>query len=343
MRAPIALSLHLPNFNHPGIEPGGLFEHLVRIARTAEDSGFSSVTVMDHLHQIPGIGPPENWMLEGNTILAALAARTSRVSLGLLVGGVTYRNPALLAKATTTLDVISGGRAVLGLGAAWFEDEHVAYGFRFPPLKERFEHLEDALRIARAMFTQERASVEGRHHRVDGALNNPRPLRGDIPIMVGGSGERKTLRLVAQYADACNLFGDVERMGHLLGVLEGHCETVGRDPAEITKTRMAAIFAAPSHDAAAAKVRQTFEGGMDKRRRAMVMAGGPDELAEQAQAFVDAGIEGLTVSLPDVHDLEVVRLVGETLGPVLGSPAPDGRPRFERRAPAPSGVGDTPR
>ena len=123
MRAPITLSLHLPNFNYPGVEPDGLFEHLCDIARTAEESGFSSLTVMDHLHQIPGVGPPKNYMLEGNTILGALAARTSRVSLGLLVGGVTYRNPALLAKLTTTLDVVSGGRAVLGLGAAWYEAE----------------------------------------------------------------------------------------------------------------------------------------------------------------------------------------------------------------------------
>jgi alkanesulfonate monooxygenase SsuD/methylene tetrahydromethanopterin reductase-like flavin-dependent oxidoreductase (luciferase family) len=138
-----------------------------------------------------------------------------------------YRNPALLAKITTTLDVISGGRAILGLGAGWFEEEHDAYGYPFPPLKERFERLEDALRIARAMFTQEESSVDGRHHRTHDVLNIPRPLRGDIPIMVGGSGERKTLRLVAQYADACNLFGDVERVRHLLGVLERHCDTVG--------------------------------------------------------------------------------------------------------------------
>src|SRR5215217_2679155 len=152
MRAPITLDLHLPNFNYPGTGPDELFDTLVEIARTAEESGFSSLTVMDHLHQIPGVGPPENYMLEGNTILAALAAHTSRVSLGLLVGGVTYRNPALLAKITTTLDIISGGRAVLGLGAAWNEEEHRAYGFDFPPLKERFERLEEALQIARGMF-----------------------------------------------------------------------------------------------------------------------------------------------------------------------------------------------
>src|SRR5207302_4920339 len=145
--------------------------------------------------------------LEGNTILGALATKTSKVSLGLLVGGVTYRNPALLAKITTTLDIISKGRAVFGIGAAWFEDEHLAYGYEFPPLKTRFEYLEDALRIARAMFTQSPSTVEGRHFHTKDVLNNPQPLRGDIPIVIGGSGERKTLKFVAKYADGCNLFG----------------------------------------------------------------------------------------------------------------------------------------
>jgi F420-dependent oxidoreductase-like protein len=320
MRAPITLSLHLPNFNYPGVEPDGLFEHLVEIVRTAEDSGFSSITVMDHLHQIPGVGPRTNWMLEGNTILAGLAAHTSRVSVGLLVAGVTYRNPALLAKTTTTLDVISGGRAILGLGAAWYEDEHDAYGFDFPPLKERFERLEEALQIVRAMFTQEESSFEGRYYRTHDVLNNPRPLRGDIPIMIGGSGERKTLRMVAQYADACNLFGDVERVRHLLGVLEGHCETVGRDYGEITKTKMAPVYIAPSHDDAQRKLDAAVEAGLTPERRAMALAGGPDEIGEQVQALLDAGIEGLTVSIPDVHDLEVVALVGNTLGPLVGAP-----------------------
>src|SRR3954471_23191593 len=214
MRAPVTLDLHITNFNFPQTPHEALFERLVEIARTAEESGFSSISVMDHLHQIPVMGPRTNWMLEGNATLAALAARTSRVSVGLLVGGVMYRNPALLAKITTTLDVISGGRAILGLGAAWFEEEHDAYGYRFPPLGERFEHLEDALRIARAMFTQPESSVEGRHHATRDVLNIPQPLRGDIPILVGGSGERRTLRLVAQYADACNVFGTPEHVRH---------------------------------------------------------------------------------------------------------------------------------
>lgn len=320
MRAPITLDLHLPNFNYPGVEPEAVFERLVEIALTAEESGFSSISVMDHLHQIPGVGPQTNWMFEGNTMLGALAARTSKLSLGLLVGGVTYRNPAIHAKLTTTLDIISGGRAWHALGAAWFEDEHRAYGFAFPPLRERFELLEEALQIARAMFTQERTSFEGRHFRVDGALNNPKPLRGDIPIVIGGSGERKTLRLVAQYADGCNVFGDPAKSKHLMEVLAGHCEDVGRDPAEIAKTRLGVLAIAPTHEAAMAKVDALKREGMpEERLQTTVMAGDPDGIAEQAAAFADAGIEGLTMTIPDVHDLETVALAGRTLGPVFAA------------------------
>ncbi len=321
MRAPITLGLHLPNFNYPGTEPDGLFEKLVEIAGAAEASGYSSVTVMDHLHQIPGVGPRTNSMLDGNTILGALAARTERVSLGLLVGGVMYRNPALVAKITTTLDVISRGRAILGLGAAWFEEEHDAYGYDFPPLKERFERLEDALQIARLMFTEEESSFEGTHYRTQNVLNNPRPLRGDIPILVGGSGERKTLKLVAKYADGCNVSGDPERVRHLMGVLDQHCEDVGRDPSEITRTRLSVVVIAPTHEGAMAKLEFLKQLGISEERlQMMVIAGDPDSIGEQAEAFKAAGIEGLAITLPDAHDLETVALAGRALAPVMGTP-----------------------
>src|SRR3954467_4119420 len=284
MRAPFELDLHVPNFNYPDVAPDALFEKLVEIAQAAEESGFSSLSLMDHLHQIPPVGPPENYMFDGNTMLAGIAARTSRINLGLLVGGVTYRNPALVAKITTTLDVISGGRAVLGIGAAWFEAEHKAYGYEFPSLRERFERLEDALQIIRAMLTQDLATFEGKHYRVDGAFNNPKPLRGDIPILIGGSGERKTLRFVAKYADGSNFFGDVERVKHLLGVLEGHCEDIGRDPAEITKTRMGTLYIAPTHEAAVAKLEPVLARAADpERARAQAFVGDPDSVAEQVQ------------------------------------------------------------
>jgi F420-dependent oxidoreductase-like protein len=317
--APIRLGLQIPDFNFPGVPPERLLETLVEIATTAERSGFDSVFVMDHLHQIGGVGPRENWMLEGNAALAALAARTSTASLGLLVGGVTYRNPALLAKQTTTIDVLSGGRAILGIGAAWNQEEHDAYGIAFPPIKERFEQLEDALRIARLMFTQAESTYEGRRHSVRGALNNPQPIRGDIPIMIGGGGERKTLRLVAQYADASNLFGDVEQVRHKLGVLEQHCEDVGRDPSEITKTRLGTVLIAPTHEAAERKL-VSLRGRtllVGESIEAMAMAGDPDTVAERASAFLEAGLDGLIVNLPDAHDLDTVALVGETLSPLV--------------------------
>jgi F420-dependent oxidoreductase-like protein len=321
MRAPITLGLHLPKFNYPGVESDALFETISRIATTAESSGFSTITVMDHFHQIPPVGDRTLNMFDGNTMLAAIAARTEKVSLGLLVGGVMYRNPALLAKITTGLDVISGGRAFLGIGAAWFEEEHLAYEFDFPSLGQRFEHLEDALNIARRMFTSPESSYEGKHHSTKDALNIPQPLRGDIPILIGGSGERKTLRLVAQYADGCNVMGDPDRIRHLMGVLEGHCEAVGRDPAEITKTRIASIYMGATHEDAQRKIKEGLaDGSLPESRMRMVIAGGPDEIGEQLTAFMDAGIEGFTISLDDPSDLETVELAGRTIAPLVGSP-----------------------
>jgi F420-dependent oxidoreductase-like protein len=318
MRAPITLDLHLPNFNYPDVGSDAVFDKLVEIASTAESSGFSSISVMDHLHQIPPVGPEERWMFEGSTMLAALAARTRKASLGLLVGGVTYRNPALHAKITTTIDVISGGRAWHGIGAAWFEGEHRAYGFDFPALGRRFELLEEHLQIVRAMFTDERASVAGEHFHVEGAYNNPKPLRGDIPIVIGGSGERKTLRLVAKYADGCNLFGDADRVRHLLGVLERHCEDVGRDPAEITKTGMGTVTVARSREEADAKREAFLRAGWPQERISqMLTMGTPDEIAERIAVLRGAGLEGFTLSIPDVHDLESVELVGRALAPVF--------------------------
>jgi F420-dependent oxidoreductase-like protein len=315
MRAPIRLGLQIPRFEVPDTAPERLFERLAGIAASAEASGFDSLFVMDHLHQIPGVGPETGWMLEGNTILAALAARTRKVNLGLLVGGVTYRNPALLAKLTTTLDVISGGRAILGIGAAWFDAEHRAYGFDFPPLKERFERLDEALRICRAMFTQEAPSFEGSHYRIDGVLNNPRPIRGDIPILVGGSGERKTLRLVAEHADGCNIVGEPDRVRHLLDVLAEHCEAVGRDPTEITKTRHGTLVVGRTHEEAERKLALWPErlGLPEERLRMMLVHGDPDEVGEQVRALVDAGLDGMTFNMPDPWDPESVALAGETV------------------------------
>jgi F420-dependent oxidoreductase-like protein len=320
MRVPVRIGLQIPSFELGGVAPGQLFAKLVEIAATAEASGFDALFVMDHLHQIPGVGPPEQRMLEGNTALAALAARTERLQLGLMVGSVTYRNPALHAKITTTLDVISGGRAIHSLGAGWYEDEHRAYGFEFPPLKERFERLEDALQISRAMFTQASATVEGRHHRAESVLNNPKPLRGDIPILVGGSGERKTLRLVAGYADGCNVFGDPDRIRHLMSVLDAHCQDVGRDPGEITRTRLGTLAIAPTHEQAEAALASWPDRmNLDPERLRMVLTlGDPDEVGERVRALLDAGIEGLVFNMPNPHELDALALAGQTLSRALG-------------------------
>ncbi|HWF36581.1 MAG TPA: LLM class F420-dependent oxidoreductase [Solirubrobacteraceae bacterium] len=308
--------LQIPNFTYPGVRDRDLFSRVADIAVTAEESGFDSVWVMDHFYQIRGVGPRTDPMLEAYTLLGALAARTERVSLGTMVTGVTYRNPALLAKEVTTLDVISSGRAILGIGAAWNEEEHVGYGFPFPPLAERLDRLEEALQICRAMFTEEAPSFSGRYYRIHEALDYPRPIRAEgIPILVGGGGERRTLRLVAQYADACNLVGDLETIRHKLDVLERHCEAVGRDPASITKTRLGTLVIADNPEEAQAKGRATAQArGMDEERfLAMTTVGDPDAVAEEVGAYLDAGLDGLVFNMWDAQDLDPVRLAGETL------------------------------
>src|SRR5580700_8857727 len=200
--------LQIPNFT-TGDTPTALFDEVVERATAAEETGFDSVWVMDHLYQLPPMGGPPAPMLDAYTLLAALAARTQRVRLGTMVTGVTYRNPAHLAKIVTTLDVISGGRAILGIGAAWYDVEHVGLGFDFPPAGERLDRLEEALQICRAMFRGEVPTFEGTYYRTHDAYNVPPPVQpGGPAILVGGGGEKRTLRLVAQYADMCNVVGD---------------------------------------------------------------------------------------------------------------------------------------
>lgn len=219
--------------------PPQLAANLGRAAVLAEQAGLSTVWVMDHYFQIPPIGPAEHEMLEGYSLLSFLAAHTKRVRLGTLVTGVTYRHPGLLVKIATTLDVLSGGRAWFGVGAAWFEREHQGLGVPFPPLRERFERLEECLQIALQMWSPSNGPYHGRHYQLQETLCMPQPLsKPRPPIMIGGGGEKKTLRLVAQYADACNLFSDPTVVAHKLGVLRAHCEQLGRDYAAIEKTVM---------------------------------------------------------------------------------------------------------
>ena len=313
--------LQIPDFTYPGIEDGDLFEAIAAIAVTAEESGFDSVWVMDHFYQIANVGPPGDPMLEAYTLLGGIAARTTSARLGTMVTGVTYRNPALLAKMATTLDVVSSGRAILGLGAAWNEEEHAGYGFDFPPVTERMDRLEEALRICRAMFTEETPTFTGRYYRIDGARNRPRPIEPEgIPILVGGSGERRTLRLVALYADACNIFGDLETVRHKLDVLARHCEAVGRDPAEITKTRLGGLVVADTSSGAELAVRRAAEArGVDPAAyAAYAITGDPDEVCEQVAAYLDAGLDGMVFNMHGAEDLDPVRLAGTTLSSAFG-------------------------
>ena len=235
------LGIHYATFTTPAWETT-LVDRLTATAKIADEGGISLFTLMDHYFQMVDFGGPFEPMLEGYTTLGYLAAVTERVRLGLLVTGTTYRHPGLLAKTVSTLDVLTGGRAVLGLGAAWYEREHLGLGVPFPPLAERFERLEETLQVCRQMWSDENGAFKGRHYRLAETICAPRPLQSPrVPILIGGSGERKTLRLVAQYADACNLFGDdPEVIRHKLDVLRRHCDGVGRDYAEIEKTVVAA-------------------------------------------------------------------------------------------------------
>ena len=231
------LGLHVADFSWPA-GPPGLGKDLARVAKAAEDCGFTKLSVMDHVWQIGVVGPPEREMLEAYTALGYLAGCTSRIELLAWVTAVVYREPGLLAKCVTTLDVLSGGRAWLGIGAAWNADEAHGLGLPFPPTAERFERLEEALQIFLQMWSDDDSPYAGKHYRLERTLNAPQPLsRPHPPILIGGGGERKTLRLVAQYAQACNLFAGPD-LQHKLDVLRGHCEAVGRDYDEITKTVM---------------------------------------------------------------------------------------------------------
>jgi F420-dependent oxidoreductase-like protein len=307
--------LHLPNFTFRDSPPEALFDRLVEQVRVAEDAGFSLVTVMDHLYQIPGVGPVTDPMLEAWSTLAALARETKRVRLGTLVTGVTYRNPAFLAKTVTTLDVISGGRAILGLGAAWNEEEHRGYGYEFPPLRERMDRLDEALTVIRAMFTEDRPSFEGRHYRIHEALNVPRPIQAGGPrVMVGGGGEQRTLRIAARHADLTHWFAlGIEALRHKTEVLEGYCEEIGRDPSTIERTMGTPVIVAESEAAA-----RPFLEQIPPERRPFVSGGTPEQMADALRPYLDAGFTGFTFNNSIFRTPEAIGRVAELLRLVGG-------------------------
>ncbi|MCD9154264.1 LLM class F420-dependent oxidoreductase [Aeromicrobium duanguangcaii] len=283
-------SVHVYNFTLPG-EPDTLGPTLAETARTAEQIGADAVTLMDHWFQMENVGRSEDPMLEGYTSLGFLAGVTERVKLGLLVTGVTYRHPGLLAKTVTTLDVLSGGRAILGLGAAWYEREHHALGVPYPPLGERFERLEETLQIVHQMWSDDDGPYEGKHYQLAETICQPQPIqKPHPPIMIGGQGEKKTLRLVAQYGDACNLFPiGVDGIKHKLEVLERHCEDVGRDPAEIHRTML------PPGDPVA----------------------DPDAFLSQMEQYAALGIETVSVQPEGPDPVRWVTEFGEKVAPRL--------------------------
>ena len=300
---------HIPNFTFRDTAPDRTFDRVAELTRAAEDAGFNLVTVMDHVYQIYGVGPETDPMLEAWTTLGALAARTTRVQLGTLVTGVTYRNPAMLAKMVTTLDVISGGRAILGLGAAWNEDEHRGYGFDFPPIKERMDRLEEALTICHAMFTEERPSFEGRYYRIDQALNSPRPIQAGGPRILVGGGEQRTLKIAAKHADMTHWFPlGLEALKHKTEVLERHCAAVGRDPSSIERTMTSPVLVAPS-DAA----RDAILERIPPERRASLVVGSPEQAAEGLRPYLDAGFTGFTFNNPVVPNADAIGAIGELL------------------------------
>ena len=293
------LGLQIPSFTWPG-GPEAIGPTLARVARQADDVGFDSIWVMDHFFQIRSVGKVDEPMLEGWTTLGFLAANTTRARLGLMVGGVHYRDPGLWIKAATTLDVLSGGRAWLGIGAAWNEEESRALGFPFPPLGVRFELLEDTLQMAHAMWAGDRgtdAEFVGRHVRADRLLNSPQSLsRPRVPIMVGGGGERKTLRLVAQYADACNVFGSPEGIARKYRILADHCAAVGRDPDEIEHSTLQSV---------------RLPGTSGTRTES------PEAIVARFAELSDAGAEHVVVDVHGVHDPEVLETFGSAIIPKL--------------------------
>jgi len=311
---------HMPNYTYPGIPDDRLFEHVIAQARAAEAAGFDLVTVMDHIYQIRGVGPESAPMLEPYTALAGIATQTSRVKLGTLVTGVTYRNPALLVKQVTTLDVISKGRAVFGIGAAWNQDEHAGYGFEFPPIARRMDRLDEAVTIAKLMFTEERPSFEGKFYRIDRALNVPRPIqKGGPKILIGGGGEKRTLRILAKHGDIGHWFGGaLDDLKRKMGVFKEHCAAVGRNPSDVMIILGVGLVLA-ENDATA----KAIMDALPAERRAMIrVVSSLDEAAEYLRPFLDAGFGGFTFNNPTLPTIDAIGRAGELIRTLRGSSVP---------------------
>lgn len=302
----IRLGLQIPNFSY-GTGVDKLFPTVIAQAREAESAGFDSVFVMDHFYQLPLLGDPDQPMLEAYTALGALATATERVQLGTLVTGNTYRNPALLAKTITTLDVVSQGRAILGIGTGWFELEHDQLGFEFGTFTERFNRLEEALQIIVPMIKGERPTFSGKWYHVREAMANPR-FREHIPLMIGGSGEKKTIPLAARHFDHLNVIAGFDELAGKLDVVRRRCEEIGRDPATLETSTLTTVLVDDS----------TKPDQIPAELTQRMAVGSPESVADQIKTkVVDAGIDGVIINLP-FYAPGVISAVGEALRPVVG-------------------------
>jgi F420-dependent oxidoreductase-like protein len=300
----LKFGLQHPNFTFDGEGPQ-IVEKLRTLVGRAESYGFDSFWVMDHFHQIPNVGGLQEPMLEGWTTQSVVAGLTSRIKIGTLVTGIVYRHPSVLAKVGATLDVLSKGRLYMGIGAAWNVDEATAYGIPFPPVKERMQRLEEAVQIIRKMWIEENATFTGKFYQIRNANCNPKPIqKPHPPIMIGGSGERRTLKIVAKYGDACNIFGSVETVKRKLEVLREHCRSVGRDYDSIVKSKLGHIVIDKDKE----RVMEAIKGIPEDRRREYAIYGTPEEVRRQVQAFRDAGIEYLIVNLEPDRELQALEL-----------------------------------
>ena len=282
-------------------------DSLKNLITKAEDSGFDSFWVMDHFHQIQFVGRPEEAMLEGWTVISMLAAITTKIKLGTLVTGVIYRYPSVLAKVAATLDVLSKGRLFMGIGAGWNEQESLAYGISFPSTQERMLMLEEAIQVIRKMWTEEpNASFNGNYYQIRNAYCNPKPIQKPLPpILVGGSGERKTLKIVAKYADACNLFGSAETIKRKLNILKEHCKSVGRDYDSILKTTLGVIIIDDDKEIAKKRVQQITRMP-EEQIREFAIYGAPEDVSRQIKLFEEVGIQYLIVDLDPSRELEAL-------------------------------------
>src|ERR687886_3028939 len=309
--------LQHPNysFDYDGRDTSQIIDSLKKLVTSAEKVGFDSFWVMDHFHQIPVVGKQDEPMLEGWTTISVLAGITSKIKLGTLVTGNVYRHPSVLAKMAATLDVLSKGRLFMGIGAAWNQEESQSYGIPFPPNKERLLRLEEAIQIIRKMWTEEPAATFNvKYYQINNAYCNPKPIqKPSRPIMVGGSGERQTLKIVAKYADACNLFGSAETVRRKLGVLKEHCKSVGRDYDSILKTKLGLIVVDNDKEMAEKRVQQISRVMPKEQLGEFLIYGAPEDVLKHIELLEEVGIQYLIVDLEPYRELEALELFGSSV------------------------------